>query len=59
MVMPFTVMRPSPATDVAFTLLECALKNVIVGDNAGPFVSTDRPGVAFSSAPTARATGSD
>src|SRR6266853_811944 len=35
-VMPLTVMRPSPATDVAFDALECALKNVIVGDSAGP-----------------------
>jgi hypothetical protein len=58
MVMPLTVMRPSPATDAEFAVLECALKNVIVGDSAGPLVSTVRPGVALSSAPTARATGS-
>src|SRR5262252_1794579 len=57
-VMPLTVIRPSPATPAAFALLECALKNVIVGDNAGPLVSTVSPGVALSSAPTARATGS-
>ena len=56
-VMPLTVMRPSPATPVEFAVLECALKNVIVGDNAGPLVSTVSPGVALSSAPTARATG--
>src|SRR6266850_7913745 len=58
MVMPLTVMRPSPATEVEFVVLECALKNVIVGDNAGPLVSTLSPGVALSSAPTARASGS-
>src|SRR4051794_22181253 len=57
MVMPLTVMRPSPATEVEFARLECALKNVIVGDNAGPLVSTLSPGVALSSAPAARATG--
>src|SRR5207249_9441755 len=56
-VMPLTVMRPSPATPVEFAVLECALKHVIVGDNAGPLVSTVSPGVALSSAPTARATG--
>ena len=56
--MPLTVMRPSPATDVALIVLECALKNVIVGDSAGPLVSTFRPGVALSSAPAARAAGS-
>ena len=39
-------------------MLECALKNVIVGDNAGPLVSTISPGVALSSAPAARAAGS-
>src|SRR5215475_14016673 len=44
-VKPLTVMRPSPATDVELIVLEFALKNVIVGDNAGPFVSTDSPGV--------------
>ena len=58
MVMPLTVIRPSPATDVEFTVLECALKNVIVGDSAGPLVSTLSPGVALSSAPAARASGS-
>src|SRR5258708_25343617 len=56
--MPLPVMRPSPATDAEFVPLECALKKVIVGDNAGPFVSTDNPGVALRSAPTARAAGS-
>ena len=56
--MPFTVIRPSPATDVELEPPERALKNVIVGDNAGPLVSTKRPGVALSSAPAARATGS-
>ena len=56
--MPLTVMRPSPATEAEFAVLECALKNVIVGESAGPLVSTVRPGVALSSAPTARATGS-
>ena len=56
--MPFTVMRPSPATEAEFELLERALKNVMVGDSAGPLVSTNRPGVALSSAPAARATGS-
>src|SRR5258708_29338736 len=55
--MPLTVMRPSPATEAELVVLECALKNVIVGDNAGPLVSTDNPGVALSSAPAARATG--
>ena len=50
-------MRPSPATEVELTVLECALKNVIVGDSAGPLVSTIRPGVALSSAPAARAAG--
>src|SRR5262245_63630561 len=45
-VMPFTVMRPSPATEVEFDPPERALKKVIVGDNAGPLLSTKRPGVA-------------
>ena len=58
MVMPLTVIRPSPATPVESAALECALKNVIVGDSAGPLLSTLRPGVALSSAPTARAAGS-
>ena len=58
MVMPLTVIRPSPATPVEFAALECALKNVIVGDSAGPLVSTVSPGVALSSAPAARANGS-
>ena len=40
-------MRPSPATVVEFAVLEWALKNVIVGDKAGPLVSTIRPGVAL------------
>src|SRR5262249_3794851 len=47
-VIPLTVIRPSPATDVEFATLECALKNVIVGDSAGPLVSTLSPGVALS-----------
>ncbi len=56
--MPLIVMRPSPATDCAFCALERALKNVIVGDRAGPLVSTNNPGVALSSAPAARVAGS-
>src|SRR5215831_3990016 len=57
-VMPLIVMRPSPATDVAFWAAERALKNVIVGDSAGPLVSTSRPGVALRIAPAARVAGS-
>src|SRR5919204_5742402 len=56
-VMPLTVMRPSPATPAEFAVLECALKNVIVGDSAGPLLSTVSPGVALSNAPAARASG--
>jgi hypothetical protein len=56
--MPLIVMRPSPATPAEFAVVERALKNVIVGDSAGPLVSTNRPGVALSSAPAARASGS-
>ena len=39
-------------------MLECALKNVIVGDSAGPLVSTCSPATALSSAPAARVAGS-
>src|SRR2546423_7217151 len=39
-------------------VLECALKNVIVGDSAGPLVSTCSPATALSSAPAERVTGS-
>src|SRR3954463_11155421 len=35
-VMPLTVMRPSPATEPELIALECALKNVIVGESATP-----------------------
>src|SRR6185295_18143777 len=50
-VIPLMVMRPSPATEVELEPPERALKNVIVGDSAGPLLSTNRPGVALSSAP--------
>src|SRR6478672_6854193 len=48
-VMPLTVMRPSPATEPELIVLECALKNVIVGESATPLLSTWRPGVTFRS----------
>src|SRR5258708_33061460 len=35
-VMPFTVMRPSPATLAEVAVLERELTNVMVADNAGP-----------------------
>ncbi len=57
-VIPLSVMRPSPTVDGPFTAAECAWKNVIVGESAGPLVSTNSPGVALSSAPAARAAGS-